>query len=257
MSINDPMAKRIRILTRIFATCALLPMGFSNAAFARHFGDGDQFRSLFATKDPISPYAITRFDAQGSGKFTLDRTGQQFSFVKFDNSEEVWALSEISGPRGDIFLRNDITQVVLRFASVGGATLYKQDPNGVPAQIIGKGDGLAPIEKRFGGSLQKATEIAYNNFEARGLEIDIEVSGVLPASLVYDALNNLNIALSYAKVLKIAAAKGKFTRIRISRAPQTFVLLRNGIMEIGLTPGISYGGRPSSAAFACSIGVKL
>ncbi len=225
-------------------------------AIAQNKKDSDQLRSLFATKDPISPHEVTRFDAHGAGKFTLDRSHAPYNFLKFDNSDEVWVLFENSGPRGDVFLHNDITQLVLRFASVGGATLYKNDPNGVPAQITGKSEKIAPIEKRFTGSLQKATEIGFNNFENRGLSISIEVSGTLPAALVYDALNNLNIALAQNKVLKAAAEKGKLTRIRISRAPQTFVLIRNGIMEIGLTPGISYGGRPSSAAFSYAIGIK-
>lgn len=256
MLIRGSMTKRMRILSGLLALGILLPMGFGSIAFAQNKKEGDQFRSLFATKDPVSPYEITRFDAQGIGKFTLDRTHAQYAFLKFDNSDEVWVLSDISGPRGDIFLRNDITQVVLRFASVGGATLYKNDPNGVPAQIIGKAESVIPLEKRFSGSIQKALEIAANNFENRGLDLGIEVSGSLPAALVCDALNNLNIALAQSKVLKIAASKGKLGKIRISRAPQTFVLLRNGIMEIGLTPGISYGGRPSSAAFAYAIGVK-
>lgn len=247
------MVKWIRVF---FALCAILSLNLFQSASAQSKKEGDQFRSLFATKDPISPHLITRFDTQGGGKFTLDRAQAQFNLLKFDNSEEVWVLNEISGPRGDIFLRNDITQVILRFASVGGATLYKSDPNGAPAQIIGKGDAIAPIEKRFNGSVQKATEIAANNFENRGLNVDIEVEGVLPPALVYDALNNLNIALSQSKVLKMAVGKGKLDTIRISRAPQTFVLMRNGIMEIGLTPGINYGGRPSSAAFAYAIGVK-
>ena len=67
--------------------------------------------------------AVGRFTSQGGPAFVLDQSGGR-TLLRYEGSNEIWALRPTAGIRGDIYYRNDVGEVVLRATRLGGLTLY-------------------------------------------------------------------------------------------------------------------------------------
>ena len=213
-----------------------------------------EFSKLFPSAAVNKIPDVAHFNAGNSG-FSLDRTKRKQILFKFDNADEVWVLKSVSGPRGDEFLRNDVGQVVLRINSLGGITIFNSsDSGGVAAELTGKSRGISPQNQVFNGTLQLAVDRSAGRFTGRYLQsVRIEVTGGLQSYLVYDSLERIADGLSQIPPKYFNNKKYKIKKVRLNRAPNPFVLLQDGTLEVGLTPGIGYSGRPSSAAVKLSI----
>lgn len=246
-------------LISLIVLAFLLPCIFlNNAAIAKDNKDDPKeaaaFKALLTSKAPKPQNLVTTYETSGSRRFTLDRSNRNIVLLKFDNSDEVWALNPISGPRGDEFLRNDIGVVMVRITSLGGVTLYtKKDSGGMPAVSKNKGNSIKTLEQTYSGNIRRVVSDATDRFEEYDIiPPKIEIKDDLPPALVnesilriFDALEAMPNGDKASKSIKI---------IRFNRAPQCFVLLSKGVLEIGLTPGISYSGRPSSLAIRSALG---
>lgn len=212
------------------------------------------FKALLTSKAPKQPTLINLYDAGANKRFTLDRSLKNIVLLKFENGFEVWALSPISGPRGDEFLRNDIGETMVRITSYGGVTLYtKKEIGGIPASSKGKAQAIIKLEQSYIGNMRRVIDEIPEKFAQIQLPTPkIEIKEDLPPALVNDAI--LRIIDALAKAPNAGKSNIKIKLIRFNRAPNCFVVLNKGILDIGLTPGISYAGRPSSFAISKALG---
>lgn len=226
-------------------------------AQARGNGNGQdaaEFRTLFSAREAPTAPQISRVQVENGGSFIIDRTQSGAILVQFDGSSEVWALQSTSGPRGDEFLRNDIGQVMLRITALGGITLYPSDEStGRAASVSGRGEAIASLYNKYNGSLQAAVERSVSRFNPRVLpNLRIESVGGVPAALAFETLERAHDAVEDIAPSSFPQNR-RFRIIRVSRAPQAFAILQNQVLELGVTPGIGYAGRPSSAAIKAAI----
>lgn len=245
----------IKIIKRL--TC-ILPLAFlifaqsaiSQSRESTNEEEGLAFRTLFPASASVSNPLVARLSIEGGGAIVLDRSEPGIVLMQHDNKSEVWALTSSFGPRGDEFLRNDVGHVVLRITALGGATLFSQsDPNGKPASLSGRAEGISPLSSRQTLPLQTVVERAVYQFNGHILpNLRIEAGQGLPPVLVQDALARVHDAVASIAPSAFNNSGRRFRVLRITRAPRAFVNLRNFVLEIGITPGIGYAGRPSSAA---------
>lgn len=248
----SPMNNKIGF---IFAAALIAISSFVGEANAQarvrtNSSDAVEFRALFNARENVNVSQVTRAEAENGLDFTIDRTQLGSVLVKYDNSPEVWALQSTSGPRGDEFLRNDIGQVVLRITSLGGVTLFVNgDSVGQAASFAGRGDVIAPMNNRYNGTAQAAVEHWVRQFDTRILpNLRIETIGGVPPALLNETLEITYDAVDDIPDVVFTRNGRRFRLIRISRAPQAFAMMQAQVLEIGVTPGIGYAGRPSSAA---------
>ena len=215
-------------------------------------GSNLDFSRLFPSVQNKNAAGSNHYNA-GTHGFTIDR-GPNDILLKFDNSGEVWSLASASGPRGDEFLRNDVGQVMVRITSLGGVTLYSDSSSGgVAAETSGKLREIKSINTCFKGNVQTAVNEIVTRFTSPKVQnIRIEVRGGLPSYLVYDALERAVDGLASVPSRYIPQTH-KIIVIKINRAPAPFVVLKGNVIEMGLTPGIGYAGRPSSSAIKYAI----
>lgn len=233
---------------------ALIGTGVTAQSRNNNGQDAAEFRTLFSAREVETAPQISRVQVENGGGFTIDRTQSGAVLVQFDGSSEVWALQSSSGPRGDEFLRNDVGQVMLRITALGGITLYSTDEStGRAASVSGRGEAIISLYNKYNGSLQAAVERSVARFNPRLLpNLRIESVGGVPAALAYETLERAHDAVEDIPPSNFPQNR-RFRIIRVSRAPQAFVILQNQILEIGVTPGIGYAGRPSSSAIKAAI----
>ncbi len=242
-----------------FAVCSALCTSmllFGGNAFAQNKSaqNAVDFNSLFSTREAPKRPNISRYEIVGGGGLVIDRSNPDAILMQYDGSNEVWVLKSYSGPRGDEFLRNDISNVVIRLTTFGGITLFSPgNTNGKAASFSGPASPIQPLEARQAPSLQAVVDRALYQFSGHILpELSIEAPG-LPSVLVQDALLCAHTAVSSIVPAQFNVRGRRFKLIRIVRAPRPYVILRRLVLEIGVTPGIGYSGRPSSAAIRDAI----
>lgn len=235
-------------------TFALFYPCIANCEEHRGESSFSQFSRLFPSAKIHKIPDVAHFYAGNRG-FTLDRVKRRQVLLKFDSNDEVWVLNSISGPRGDEFLRNDVGQVVLRITSLGGITLFaSSDSGGVAAEVSGNAKRIFPQKQVFSGSLQDAVNRSTARFIGHDIsKIRIEATGGLPSYLVYDALERAADGLHNVPAKYLRSKKYRIHKVRVNRAPNPFVVSQDGVIEIGLTPGIGYAGRPSSVAVTLAV----
>ena len=212
------------------------------------------FNSLFPVREAPKRPSVSRLSIVGGGGLILDRSNSEAILMQYDGSNEVWVLKSYSGPRGDEFLRNDIANVVMRITTFGGITLFTQgNANGKAASFASATSALPLLENKAAPSLQAVVDRALYQFSGHILpELSIEAPG-LPAVLVQDALLCAHTAVSSIAPTQFNVRGRRFKLIRIVRAHRPYVTLRSLVLEIGVTPGIGYSGRPSSAAIRAAV----
>jgi hypothetical protein len=194
----------------------------------------------------VSPWS--RYTVDGGDAFVLDRSLRNIALLKVDGDPEVWALRGAFGARGDEILRNDVNDVMLRLTEFGGATYFgRGDSMGRPALPASGGDPI-PRPTSSMGSLQATVEYALEWFDRYDPgNVRIEAQAGLPPGLVLDTFRNVSVAMQRMPAGFFNRADRKIRRLRVQIGPRPVVILQNGIMGIGITPGLSYAGRPSSA----------
>lgn len=101
---------------------------------------------LFGGREPDRHFGsappVARYNADAGQPFVLDRQARG-ALLRFDNSQEVWALNATAGPRGDLIFKNDVGQPMLRVSRLGGVTLFTDGrPMGAAAYVVGQAASL-------------------------------------------------------------------------------------------------------------------
>ena len=191
-----------------------------------------------------------RFVTSTGMNFVLDRSGAR-ALIRFEDSEEIWALRPSPAPRGDIIYRNDAGEAVLRITRNGGVTLYTSaSPGGVPASVVGSAPSLrasALSINQLAGYLLGQSLIASN---AVGHLVEIDVRMVSPEAYatlpdVVPAAVQAVVRMAGSPNLREEAAQVRI--IQFVEGSRAAVAFRSGVLRITVQPEMGAAGRPSSA----------
>jgi hypothetical protein len=203
-----------------------------------------------AAMPPVAHYVA----GDGGDRFILDKSGP-VALLRFEHSDEIWALHPTPGPNGDTIYRNDIGQPILRVTRLGGLTLFTPHQPGGEAVAP---DGPAPVTRMPRGTitmLVQAHQAAILHIaHALGHPFDLQAEGQGSEFLFADSLNVLTDTIQKLAALRdgrpyLAAIR----EIRLHPAKKMDARLHNGILDISISPADGIAGRPSSVRIAQAI----
>jgi hypothetical protein len=199
---------------------------------------------------------ITGEYTAGEQTFVLDQSGGR-PLLRFERSNEIWALRPTPAPRGDVIYRNDAGDMVLRATRDGALTLYSDAyPGGVPASRTGAGRSVA---------LPQISPLQLVTFLVRQSQIASQAAGRL---VTFDAQE---ISPGSEQMVAEAAAVTVEALVRMGRDPslrprarqirQILIVegdrpgasLSNGILRVTIRPEAEAAGRPSSARIVSTV----
>lgn len=198
---------------------------------------------------------IARYVSGDGDRFIIDRTGS-VALMRFENSEEVWALRATPAPSGDTIYKNDIGETILRSSRLGGLTLFTtHSPGGEPAQLV----GAAPASRPNHVSTQALAQLLQSSMlrvaRASGLpQFKMHAEGEGEPFLYADT-----IVVTTDTLLKMASLREgrpyvrRIREVYIHPGSRMDARLRNGVLEVILSPHDGIAGRPSSSRIAKAI----
>ncbi len=209
------------------------------------------------------PPPVARYVSDEGESFVLDRSTPT-PLLKFEDSQEVLALSPSPAARGDIIYRDDIGEPVLRATKLGGLTLFAHDrPGGAPVALAGLAPSLRLQALSASALLQKLGQASIR--ASRAARHLIVFDAQLGAQeLTPDAAAVFGDAASVAAeaVVRIAhRADGgpllrRFGRILFHPGGKSNAKLSKGVIDLTVNPGQGLAGRPSSARIMVAAGAR-
>jgi hypothetical protein len=205
--------------------------------------------------DQTSPL-VARYEAGDGDRFIFDRTGN-VGLLRFEHSEEVWALRPSPAPGGDVIYRNDVDQPVLRVTRLCGITLFTSHaPQGEPVAIIGEIPPSRPPRISPATLLQTSNLAMIRIGRATGRpSFQLKAEGQQGMEFVVAD----TIAVVADTLLKMAALRDgrpyarSVKQVRIHPGKKTDVKFRGGVLEVIIRPQDGVAGRPSSSRIARAI----
>ena len=200
------------------------------------------------------PPLVARYVSDEGESFVLDRSAP-IPLLKFEESQEVLALSPSPAARGDVIYRDDVGEPVLRATKLGGLILFaRARPGGAPVALAGQASGLRLQAISASALLQKLGQASIRaSRAARHLVVFDAQLGA--QELTPDAAAVFGDAASVAAeaVVRIARrADGnsllrRFGRILFHPGARSGARVAGGVMDLTVSPGQGLAGRPSSA----------
>jgi hypothetical protein len=214
-----------------------------SGALLRGEGEGRSWNALPSTG---------RYVSERGQSFVLDRSGPR-TLMRFERSTEVWVLRPQPAPRGDVILRNDAGDQVLRITPNGNMTLYTaSNPRGEPVSMEGSAARLLPPTLT---ATQLTSFIIHQSGRAssavgRLVIIDVEIGEggeAVAADAVATAVEAL-VRMTRSPGLREDA--GRVRTIVVTDLGRPRVTFARGVLTIGIDPSAGYAGRPSSTRIA-------
>lgn len=233
----------------IGALCANGAMGQSQRP--SRGGLGEMLFEKGAGRKPAAP-PVARYEAEGSVAFVLDRSSGQ-PLIQFEGSNEVWALYPQSAPKGDVILKNDVGQDVLRITRAGGLTVFTATrPEGAAALLDGVGGSLRlpMLPRDVTRSFDRLKAATNRTSRAARRPIGVDVPEVGPESIAVAVDAALLAFEAFDKLMKSDRNVGALSRIGqvlVLEGKKPDVAVRQGSLVITVVPGRGVAGRPSSA----------
>lgn len=204
-----------------------------------------------------------RFVSEKGATFVFDRSGPT-PLLQFDRGLEIWALHASPGPRGDVIYKNDLGQPVLRISRLGGLTLFTQEnPDGMPAALVAAARPFRPspltpqqVLQILAHSSERASRSARRviTFEAgvRGQEVTPATAFLVAdaAGISAEAIYRLSL------IPRGRVALTRVSSVKILYGPRPTARLRDGVLEVVLTPALGMAGRPSSGMIMRTIAAR-
>lgn len=208
------------------------------------FGRGNERR-------PAAP-PVARYEAEGSVAFVLDQSSGQ-PLIRFEGSNEIWALFPQSAPKGDIILKNDVGEDVLRISHLGGLTVFTSTrPEGAAAFLDGAGGSLRlpVLPKDVERSFDRLKAATNRTSRAARRPIGVDVPEVGPDSLAVAVDAALVAFEAFDRLFKSdrnAGALSRIGQVLVLEGKRPDVTVKQGSLVITVVPGRGVAGRPSSA----------
>jgi hypothetical protein len=201
------------------------------------------------SRKPATP-PVARYEAEGGVAFVLDRSSGQ-TLMRFEGSNEIWALYPQAAPRGDIIYKNDVGEQVLRLSRLGGLTVFTATrPEGAAAALDGVGTTLrqAFADARRTGVLLQAASSKISTAVGRQIGIYADDFDGRSAGVAVDAANIVAEAvISLSKSRRNASALGRISDVVLVVGDKASATVNQRSLVITVVPGKGVSGRPSSA----------
>jgi hypothetical protein len=200
--------------------------------------------------------AVGRYEAGDGEHFIFDRTGA-VALLRFEHSEEVWALRASSAPGGDVIYRNDLNEPVLRLTRQCGVTLYTSRwPQGEPVAFVTAEPAARPPRVSPATLVQTANIATVRIGRAIGRpSFLLKVEGQEGTEFIFAD----TIAVVADTLIKMASfAQGRpyargVRQVHIHPGKKMEVKYRGGVLDVTVRPQDGIAGRPSSSRIARSI----
>lgn len=232
------------------AFAAAILFGFGSPAFAGH----DTLRNALGLEHMDEGRAgasplVARYLIDEGGVFVLDRSTSR-PLLKFDDSPEIWVLTQARGPRGDIIYKNDMGETVLRATRLGGMTVFTaKRPGGSAAALIGptaplRMPTLGPVvlyQRLFQASV-RATRAAQHLVEFEAPDADAYSDALIADAAVITVEAFVSMS-SQPDGRQFLSRVGKIAFVEGARPSAA---LQGGVLTIMVAPKQGIAGRPSS-----------
>lgn len=195
---------------------------------------------------------VARYLSVEGQAFVFDRSvAAPEALLKFDDDPEVWVLHPAPAPRGDTIYRNDAGDPVLRITRLGGVTLFTaQEPEGLPAALLGDADDLVPPPAIPPGALlQRLVQASARSSRAAQHLITFEAPNVTPQT---SPLFSDSFAIAADAIARLGRRKdaqaflARLDKVQFVTGDKPDVVVNGGVMTITLAPAKGFAGRPSS-----------
>jgi hypothetical protein len=193
---------------------------------------------------------VARYVSDEGESFVLDRSSPT-PLLKFEESQEVFALSAEPAARGDTIYRDDIGEPVLRVTRLGGLILFAHGrPGGAPVALEGMAPGIRLQQLSPAALGQRLLQASYRASRAAKRLIVFDAQEVTPGSEAVFADAAAVAAEAVVRITRRKDAKslmGRFARVLFAPGPRCGAQVRKGVMSITVNPSQGLAGRPSSA----------
>lgn len=196
------------------------------------------------------PPPVARYVSDEGQSFVLDLSSST-PLMKFEDSQEVLALTPSPASRGDVIYRDDLGEPVLRVTKLGGLILFAPDrPGGAPAAFAGQAPGIrlpsmspAALLQHLGMASARCSRAAKHliAFDAQEVTPGAEAVFADAAAVAAEAVSRLVHRRDGAKLL------ARLERVLLLPGPQGEVTLSRRVLIITVNPVQGLAGRPSSA----------
>jgi len=198
-------------------------------------------------RSPAPP--VARYATDDGARFVLDRSGG-VTLMKFEDSQEVFALSPSQAPRGDVIYRNDLGEPVLRATRLGGLTLfYRARSGGTPAALDGAAQSLRLQYLPPALLLQRLAQASVRSSRAAQHLIEFDAPDVIPGAQAVYADAATVAAEAMVRMSKGAGGRAvlsKIKRIVLTNGRKGSATIKGGEVRITINAQDGLAGRPSS-----------
>lgn len=229
---------------------AMVVLGVASPAFAgpnswRDVLFGDTHRDDRRTPAP----PVARYVSGEGERFVLDRSSDTV-LMKFEDSQEVFALQASQAPRGDVIYRNDLGEPVLRATKLGGLTLfYRARSGGTPAALDGAANSLRLQYLPPALLLQKLAQASLRASRAAQHLVEFDAPDVIPGSQAVYA-----DAAGVAAEAVVRMSKGQGGRAVLARLKRVVLIngrkgsaaMKGAEIRVVINAQEGLAGRPSS-----------
>jgi len=199
-------------------------------------------------RNQVAQEAALYETADGGRVFVLDRTREP-PLLQYRGSYEVIALLRVPAARGDMILRDDTGEDLVRVTALGGVTLYpREHRTGLPASRIGPVDPLPMLSEQSRDFTSAIAALKSGVGGAMDVETPVAAAAAGQMSvLLADAARVTAEALSAAATDPGGHAKVALVqRIVFIYGAGASARLSDGVLIVELSPSSGYAGRPSS-----------
>lgn len=224
--------------------------------------NGHSLRDMLMRKSPEdsrgdgSSPVVGRYEAGDGDRFIFDRSGN-VGLLRFEHSEEIWALKPTPAPGGDIIYRNDVDEPVLRMTRLCGLTLFTNHaPQGEPVALIGDASPARPPHVSAAYLIQALNLATVRVGRATGRpSFQIKAEGQAGMEFVFADC----IAVVADTLIKMASIREGRPYVRgvrlvyIHAGKKMDVKYRGGVLDVTVRPQDGVAGRPSSTRIAKTI----
>jgi len=241
-----------RATLRLLAATVIAVAGASTMADVAQAQSGAILRGDSPSRSRGGMPGTGRYVAETGQSFVLDRSGPR-TLMRFERSNEVWVLRPQPAPRGDVILRNDAGDQVLRVTPDGNMTLYTASaPQGVPVSAQGSAARLLPPTLT---AVQLANFIIQQSGRAssavgRLVIIDVEIGEGGEAVAADAVATAVEAVVRMTRSAGLRQDAGRVRRIVVTDQGRPRVTFARGVLTIGIDPTAGYAGRPSSTRIA-------
>ena len=193
---------------------------------------------------------VARYVSDEGESFVLDRSSST-PLLKFEESQEVFALSPEPAARGDTIYRDDVGEPVLRVTKLGGLILFAHGrPGGAPVALAGLAQGFRLPALSPTALGQKLLQASYRASRAARRLVVFDAQDVTPGSeaVFADAAGVAAEAVIHISRRKDAKSLiSRFSRVLFTPGAHGEASVRRGVVNITINPSQGLAGRPSSS----------